>query len=74
MYKFREKLKYKCAIRGVNYEIINEYCTSKMCSKCGVLNESLWSSKVFNCKACRLNIDRDVNRARNIYLKRYVKH
>lgn len=73
LYLFRERLKYKCAIRGVNYQMINEYYTSKMCSSCGEINEKLSSKKVFECEKCKVELDRDVNGARNIYLKKYIK-
>lgn len=72
MYKFRERLKYKCGIRCVNYQMIKEHYTSKMCSHCGELNETLGLDKIFDCKKCKISIDRDVNDARNIYLKRYI--
>lgn len=73
LYSFRERLKYKCAIRGVNCQVVNEYYTSKMCSCCGEINENLSSKKVFKCAECKVVLDRDVNGARNIYLKRYIK-
>lgn len=75
MYKFRERLEYKCGTRGVNYEMIKENYTSKMCSNCGEIKEDLGSKKIFECNnnKCKKKIDRDVNGARNIYLKKYLK-
>jgi len=69
-YRFREILKSKseeykyCKV----VEVTEEY-TSKTCGKCGNLHESLGSSKNYTCKKCKLEIDRDVNGARNIMIK-----
>ena len=71
-YKFRQRLEFKCGIRGCKYKIVDEYYTSKMCSQCGNIDEKLGSSKVYNCKKCGLKIDRDYNGARNIYLKNFL--
>lgn len=67
-YRFRMKLKkmgekYKCKIKE-----INEYMTTKKCSKCGKKNE-VGSKKIYECenKKCKLKIDRDINAAINIY-------
>lgn len=68
-YKFRQRLKYKCDVKGISYGMINEWMTSKMCSKCGEINWKLGSKKTFKCEGCELNIDRDINGARNINIK-----
>lgn len=54
-------------------EIVSEEFTSQTCGKCGELNKDLGSNKVFKCvnKKCKIEIDRDVNGARNILLKNY---
>lgn len=49
--------------------LCSEEYTSKTCSRCGQLNESLGDSKSFCCPHCNLMADRDVNAAKNIYLK-----
>jgi putative transposase len=49
--------------------ICNEAYTSKTCTKCGVINEKLGSSKVFQCISCHISRDRDYNGARNIFLR-----
>jgi len=49
--------------------IVDESYTSKTCTKCGEQNKNLGSSKHFKCSKCGLEIDRDINGARNIYLK-----
>ena len=71
-YNFRERLKYKCKIRDTKYKMVNEYYTSKMCSKCGRINKELGSSEIFKCEKCNLKIGRDYNGCRGIYLKNFI--
>lgn len=67
-YKFKERLKNKCLERNCNLNICTEEFTSKTCTNCGVLT-NVGSNETFNCKSCKLTIDRDINGARNIYIK-----
>jgi putative transposase len=69
LYQFRQRLEFKCSIKGVKYGEINEWMTSKMCSKCGNIDKDLGGNKVYNCIKCKTIMDRDVNGARNIHLK-----
>ena len=55
--------------KGVKLFLVDESFTSKTCTRCGWLNQSLGKSKTFVCKNCDLNIDRDINGARNILIK-----
>lgn len=66
---FRQRLQYKCKSKGINYYEIDEAYTSKSCTKCGNIKHDLGSAKVYNCNKCNLEIDRDVNGARNILIK-----
>lgn len=68
-YKFTERLKYKCNLNEIKFGKINEFMTSKMCSKCGNINEELGSNKIYKCKKCKIKLDRDINGARNIHIK-----
>ena len=68
-YKFHQRLKYKCDINDRDYGKINEWLTSKTCSMCGNINEKLGSSEVYNCVNCKSIFDRDINGARNIYIR-----
>jgi putative transposase len=68
-YKFHERLKYKCNINNLGYGKINEWMTSKMCSLCGNLNENLGGSEIYKCSKCNVKMERDINGARNIYIK-----
>ena len=68
-YKFRMRLQLRCEANNLNYKMINEYYTSKMCSNCGNYNENLGSNKIYNCNNCKNIIDRDINGCRCIYFK-----
>jgi len=69
-YEFNERLKYKCNVRGNNYFYVDESYTTKICGKCGCINE-IGKKKLYNCLNCNLVIDRDVNSARNILIKNF---
>ena len=71
-YKFRQRLNYKCTLNKVNYVLVNECYTSKICSKCGCYNDKLKGEKIYNCTSCNLIIDRDINACRNIYMKSFM--
>jgi putative transposase len=68
-YSFLEKLKYKCLIKNINLNVIDEHYTSKMCSCCGNIKKDLKGDKIYNCTACNISIDRDYNGSRNIFFK-----
>lgn len=70
-YKFQQRLIHKCSLlKHCNVTIVNEAYTSQTCGYCGNLNKT--SDEVIHCSKCNRSYDRDVNGARNIYLK-YVK-
>jgi IS605 OrfB family transposase len=68
-YKFRERLKYKCELKKRDYTCMNEKYTSKMCTNCTGYQHDLGRKKKYKCSHCKIEIDRDVNGARNICLK-----
>lgn len=70
-YIFKERLKVKCNEVGCSLAIVSESYTSKTCSNCGFLHPNLGVSKVYNCVNCRVSIDRDINGARNVFIKNY---
>ena len=74
MSKFMDRLKEKCKYHNKVLHIQNEACTSKTCSGCGWYNETLGRSRTFICLECNLVIDRDVNAARNIYLRSWLEN
>jgi putative transposase len=65
----KNKMSYLAASADRHFEEINEAWTSKTCSGCGTVKESLkLSDRVFAC-SCGLVLDRDLNAARNIARK-----
>ena len=68
-YTFQQKIKNKAETEGKRLILLNEAYTSKTCTKCGNLNQTLGSKKTFSCNNCKLIIDRDINGARNILIK-----
>jgi len=70
-YLFKERFKNVCSLlKNTELMICSEEFTSKTCGKCGFINKELGASKVFRCLSCNLIIDRDVNGARNIFIKK----
>ena len=64
---FRERLKYKCAIKRIKYIKMKENMTTKLCSSCGFTN-NIGSSKIYECKQCKNIVARDLNSAKNIFM------
>jgi putative transposase len=56
--------KYGCDVR-----IIDEYYTTKTCGNCGNINNFVGNSDIFWCPCCKIEMHRDYQAARNIYLK-----
>lgn len=71
-YNYKQKLIYKCNVNNTKLSITNEWLTSKMCSLCGSISETLGSKKIYNCNNCKSIMDRDINGARNIYIKSII--
>jgi putative transposase len=69
-YRFKQRLLAKAReYPWVKVIIVTEEFTSKTCGCCGSINIKLGGSKVFRCRDCKMILDRDVNGARNIWLK-----
>ena len=68
-YVFSQRLAFKCKERDVTFKLVDERYTSQTCSCCGNINKDLGGSNIYNCKECKTIIDRDINGARNIYIK-----
>jgi putative transposase len=68
MGELRRQLVYKCEWYGSTLVIADRfYPSSKTCSGCGVIKDSLrLSERLFDCDACGLLLDRDENAARNL--------
>lgn len=70
-YRFKERLAHVCKKKNVKLYIVTEEYTSKTCGICGKLHPNLKHNeeKLFECPFCKSIIDRDINAARNIFLK-----
>lgn len=68
-YKFKKLLECKMERSGGKVIDCREHYTTKTCSQCGKINHRIARQKVFTCSNCNLETDRDVNAARNIFLK-----
>jgi putative transposase len=67
-FEFRRQLDYKTRLYGSRLVIANRwYPSSKTCSCCGVIKETLaLSQRMFHCDDCGFEAPRDVNAARNL--------
>lgn len=68
-FTFRQRLEFKCKQFGCDFRVVDESYTSKTCSSCGEIKENLGGAKIYNCDKCKLEIDRDINGAKNILIK-----
>jgi len=71
----RERLKSKCKEYSCHYIEGNESYTSQMCGLCGTLNPEVKANKerIYRCKKCGFETDRDSNGSRNILIKNHEK-
>jgi putative transposase len=68
-YKFRTVLESTARRFGTIIKVVDESYSSKTCDTCGEIKDDLGSNKRFNCNFCNNSCDRDINAARNIYIK-----
>ena len=66
-YRFKQILLAAAERYGATIHFVNEAYTSKTCSYCGNIQE-IGGRKRFKCKNCQVDIDRDYNGARGIFL------
>lgn len=66
---FLKRLKEKAETEGNIVDICSEYLTTKICGNCFDKNE-VGSNKEYYCKGCGIKLDRDINGARNILIRR----
>jgi IS605 OrfB family transposase len=66
-YAFKQKLAFKARENGFQTFLVGEAYTSQTCGKCH--NRHKTKSKTYICPKCHIEIDRDLNAARNILLK-----
>ena len=67
-YKFSNVLKYKCEWNNIELLIADRfYPSSKMCSSCGNIKKDLkLNNRIYKCRNCGLEIDRDYNASINL--------
>ncbi len=65
---FRRMLEYKCQWYGAQLIIApRDFPSTQLCSQCGHRNGRIpLNQRVFCCKACGLEVDRDLNAAMNL--------
>jgi len=69
-YRFRKMLLYKAALSSsCQVNTCDEHYTSKTCGSCGEPHHNLEKNKNFVCLHCHYEADRDINAARNIFLR-----
>ena len=68
--EFRRQLVYKCARYGRHLLLAPRfYPSSKQCSGCGAVKAELpLKLRIYRCESCGLDMDRDLNAARNLAL------
>jgi putative transposase len=64
--EFQYLLQYKAESAGTEVVTVNPAFTSQVCSGCGALVEKDLSIRTHACPHCGLELDRDVNAARNV--------
>ena len=68
--RFRNQLVSKAEKFGkIVITSVSEAYTSKTCSSCGYIKRNLGANEIFNCDQCGLQINRDLNGARGIFLR-----
>lgn len=62
-----DKIKSKSQVRGIEFNKINPANTTKSCSNCGHIENSLTlNTREWTCPKCGVDHDRDINAAKNI--------
>lgn len=65
-YQLQQMIEYKAKMNGIEVRYINPAYTSKICSKCGVINKDLkLEDRIYKCDCGNL-LDRDYNASVNI--------
>ncbi len=65
--ELRRQLEYKSKWHGVELVIADRFfASSKTCSNCGNVRQIKLSERIYRCTQCGLEIDRDLNAAKNL--------
>ena len=73
LFEGRIRLQANGSLNKCHIDVCTEEYTSKTCSACGLLN-NVGKSEIYNCFKCKTVIDRDINGARNIAIKRLSEY
>ncbi|TAG56688.1 MAG: transposase, partial [Oscillatoriales cyanobacterium] len=66
-YEFRRQLEYKCKMYGSQLVLVDRWFpSSKICANCGHKKDMPLSVRTYDCPACGLSVDRDLNASLNI--------
>lgn len=66
-YEFQRQLDYKCKMYGATLVLVDQWLpSSKTCSNCGHKKDMPLRVRTFDCPACGLSLDRDLNASLNI--------
>ena len=68
-YQLKQRLLYKAYIYGKKVIVVPEHYTTKTCSCCGTINNTVGSKEVFTCGNCETITGRDMNASKNMILK-----
>lgn len=66
---FTQLLQYKASSAGCVAVAVNPKNTSQICSECGNIEKIELKDRIFNCERCGLQLDRDLNAAKNILIR-----
>lgn len=73
-YAFKQRLQYKCNLKGVKFSLWSEWGTTKGCPCCGHHNKTITlSDREFHCPECNYSAERDAKAACCIALKCMTK-
>ena len=71
--QFRMRLISKALLLGCTIIVPeNEYGTTMTCGVCFSVNGKVGISRVYNCSKCKLQAGRDINAARNVFIRQLV--
>jgi len=66
-YEFRRQLDYKCKMYGASLVLVDRWFpSSKICANCGHKKDLPLSVRTYDCPACGLSVERDLNASLNI--------
>jgi putative transposase len=66
-YEFRRQLEYKCQMYGASLVLVDRWFpSSKICANCGHKKDMPLAERIYDCPACGVLIDRDLNASLNI--------